>query len=240
MLEVRLVVRAGGQQHDPRVLLVAGRERPQGVAQRLEEWGEPLHPAVAERLGECARDDDAVLEGVAGPRRGLRAVAEHEPAAVGAAPEVGRVEVQVPAAGDADAVDRPQESGVRVDQLRRDQALLEEPLRAVQVVEDQFQEPRALPEARLQGGGLGLRDQQRDRVELPRPRGAVRVAVDVVGDAVLADELLRLVPAADQLRRAEFAQRVEQRLPVRPGRAVAADRLAVSGRRGGGGIQGVE
>ncbi len=49
---------------------------------------------------------------------------------------------------------------------------------------------------------------------LPWPGDAVGVAVDVVGDPVLADQVFGLAPAAGHLRGAEFPQRVEELSPV--------------------------
>ena len=89
----------------------------------------------------------------------------------------------------------PQEAGVREHQLRRQRAVLKKPLRAVEVGEDQFEQACPLDEAAFEMSGFGGRDEERDRIELPGAVHAARVAVDVVGDAVLADEVLGFVPA---------------------------------------------
>ena len=68
----------------------------------------------------------------------------------------------------------------------------------------------------FQGPPLGRRDQERDRVELPGPVHPPGVAVDVVGDAVLADQVLRFLPAAADLVGAQRLEGVDERLPVRP------------------------
>ena len=68
LLEVGRVVRAGGQQHDARVLAAVRRQRRQRVAQRPEERRQPLRVALAERLGQHAPEHDPVLQRVAGAR----------------------------------------------------------------------------------------------------------------------------------------------------------------------------
>ena len=113
VLEVGLVVRAGRQQDDLRGLSRFGRERAQRVALGAEERREPLDLAVAKRLGQAARQDDAVLERIAGAGRRLRAVGEHPPVAVGATREIDGVQVEVDVVRHADAVARPQERRVR-------------------------------------------------------------------------------------------------------------------------------
>ena len=57
-------------------------------------------------------------------------------------------------------------------------------------------------------------DQQRDRVELPRPVHAARVAVDVVGDAVLAQQAVRGIPGLLQLRALHAPEPGEEGRPM--------------------------
>ena len=73
VLEVGLVVRARREQDDARRAVAARRPVPQRRAQGVEEAGEVLHRQLAEHLREDARDDEAVLERVAGTRRRLGA-----------------------------------------------------------------------------------------------------------------------------------------------------------------------
>ena len=75
----------------------------------------------------------------------------------------------------------------------------------------EFEQPAALDEAALRARRLRpAAISERDRVELPRAGDAARVAVDVVGDAVLADQVLGLAPAAGQLGRAEVVERLSK------------------------------
>ena len=77
LLEVRRVVRPGGQQHDARVLAPVRRQRGQRLAQRAEEQRQPLGVAFAERLGQHPAEHDPVLERVACPGRRLGPVGQH-------------------------------------------------------------------------------------------------------------------------------------------------------------------
>ena len=103
----------------------------------------------------------------------------------------------------------PQETGIGEDQLRRQQTFAEQRLRAVQVGQDPLQQAGPLDQA----GSMELASAEEmssgNGVELPGPVHAPRVAVDVVGDAVLADELTGLFPAAGQLGQAERVQGLE-------------------------------
>ena len=56
---------------------------------------------------------------------------------------------------------------------------------------------------------------QRQGVELPAPVAALRVAVDVVGDAVFVDQPAGLFPAAAKLLRTQGLDQLDKPLPVR-------------------------
>ena len=193
---------------------LCGASAVQRVAQRAEERRQPLDVAVAERVGQHARDDDAILERVAGARGRLGAVAEHPRSAPSAAAhQVGGVQVQAAvAAARLDAVARAQEARVAEHQLGRQQPSSSSALRAVQIGQQRVEQPRALGQARLDAPATrSADDQQRDR-RAPGPLHALRVAVDVVGDAVLVDQLLGLVPAPRELGRAAARRAAHEQL----------------------------
>ena len=97
-----------------------------------------------------ARQREPVLERVAGARGRLRAVAEHPPAAVGAAADVDRVEPQMRAARRRDADQRAQEFRIAGDQRRGQPAVAHELRRAVGIGEHGFEQFGALDQAGLQ------------------------------------------------------------------------------------------
>ncbi len=122
--------------------------------------------------------------------------------------------MQVPIAGQVNPVTGPQKTGMREDKVRRQQARLQKPLWAVHIGENHFQEPRSLDQRRFKNLGLGRRDKQRNRVQLPGPIQAARVAIDVVRDAVFANELFGFFPAPAQLAQPQSAQGTDKGSPV--------------------------
>ena len=178
----------------------------EAVAQRGEEGRQVLHLQIAVQLGKDARDDQPVLERVAHAERRLGAVGNDPPAAVGRAREVDGVNVQPDAARHWDADAGAQEARVAVDQRRRQQALAQQVLRAVEVAQDAVEQVRALRHCGLDFGPLLGRQEQRQDVEIPGAVDAARVRVDVVGDAVLAD-LRATVSTRSRISRPEARSR---------------------------------
>ena len=227
VLEVGFVIRSGGQQHDARVVAVARCH----VVQRLPQGGkvrrQPLHLAVAQHLGQDARQHLAILQRIAGPGRALGAVGQHPPTTVRRARQVGGVDVQVAVVGHRQAVARPQKAGVREHQFRRQQPFGEQALRAVYVRQHGVQQPRPLRQGGFQSRPFRRPDNPRHRVQFPRAFHAARVVVHVVRDAVFVDHPPRLLPAVRQFLRAQGLQRLDHVLPVRARLAVGGKRLVV-------------
>ena len=89
---IGLAVGTRREQSDAR--LRALRRRAQAVAQGAEEGRQALDVHRLVGRGKGARQDEPVLQGVAGAGRRLRAVGEHPPAAVRPTPEIGSVDAQ--------------------------------------------------------------------------------------------------------------------------------------------------
>ena len=114
-------------------------------------------------------------------------------------------------------------------QLGGQVALGEQPLRAIEVRQQRIQHPRALRDAGFDGLPFGGRQHEGQRIQRPGTIGALRVGVDVVGDAVLDDEPAReLERAAHGVGRIVGAQPVDERPPVRAHRALRIVQLVVS------------
>jgi hypothetical protein len=235
MLEIGFVVRARRQQHDQRrrafghaVDHVLRRPAQQRFAQRIEERGQVLHMQFAEHLREDTRDDQPVLQRIAGTGGRLRAVGDDPPVTIGRARQVGGVVEQVHAARRADALHLMQVATVAEDDRRRDRAGAQELLRAVDVAEHAVQQVGALRDA---GGDLlplGSRQQQRQRVDFPGPVGAFRIGVDVVGDPVFADLAFHQRQRLADLQALAIRQRTQERIPVRSGRSGRRQQLVVA------------
>ena len=69
----------------------------------------------------------------------------------------------------------PEEGRMAEDQLGRDESLGHQPAVAVDVGEDQVEEGDPLGHRRLETGPFGLVDDQRARIEQPRPAPALVV-----------------------------------------------------------------
>ncbi len=228
VLEVRLVERAG-RQHDGERRLVRRGWRQQPIAQAGEERAdERPHLISPSELGKDARDDLPVLERIARTGRRLRAIAEHPPAPVGRAREIDGVDVQPRAAGRAARRGRPQEVRMTERQLRRNDALREQLLRAVEIGEQRIEQLRPLRDARLDPPPLARRNEERQEIERPRTIAALRIGVDVVGDAVLDDEPARKLDAAARGIGPIDPQPLDQRAPVRADVALVIEQLVVA------------
>jgi hypothetical protein len=119
----------------------------------------------------------------------------------------------------------PEEVVVAVDQRRRQRAVLEQLLRAIEVAEHGVEQARALGDRAGELLPLGRRQDQGQRIDLPRPVGALRIGIDVVGDAVLEDAPAHVIDAVPHLlgrRRVEVGQ---ERLPRGANAAVLGEHL---------------
>ena len=184
---------------------------------RPEEQGQPLHLAIAEDLGQHPREHDPVLQRVAGARGGLGPVRQDVERAVRAPARRRR---HRGGGSGCRGTFRPWQGRrkpgcPKTSSRAARRRCVSSRLRPVQVGQDQVEQPGPLDQPGLDRRGVGRRDQERDRVELPGPVHALRVAVDVVGDAVLADQVLGLFPALAQLGQADRLDPPDERLPVR-------------------------
>jgi len=108
----------------------------QAGAKFAEERRQPLDVHLAVKARKGLRNDEAVLERIAGARGRLRAVAEHPPAPVGTAADVGGIEAQPAPAGRRDAAHRGEEIGRAGDGRGGQQALPHQRALAVDIGQD--------------------------------------------------------------------------------------------------------
>ena len=225
MLEVGLVARPRRQQRDARVR--PGRAvAQQALDHRAEGRGHPLHLQRAEGLGKLLADDQPVLQQIAQARGRLGALADHPPAAVGRARQVEGHHMQPAVARRAHAVHRPQVLRMRQHQRGRQQAVMQQVLRAVEIGQRRVEQPRALAHAGLDVAPLVGRDQQRQQLQRPGACALAAFGIDVVGRAVLAHPALHPRQARGQIQPAGHAVGLEEAFPHR--------RQAGGGRRGSG------
>ena len=72
-------------------------------------------------------------------------------------------------------------------QLGRQQTVAQQALRPVKIRQDRVEQRCPLPHRGLDHRPFAMVQEHRHRIERPRPIGALRVAIHVVGDAMLVD-----------------------------------------------------
>jgi len=107
----------------------------------------------------------------------------------------------------------------------------EQPLRPVQIREQRIEHARALHDTFLDLAPFILRDDEGQWIKCPRPVGALRIGVDVVGDAVLDDQTPReFERAARAIVRLIGGQTFNERSPVRTHGALCIEKFIVAAR----------
>ena len=124
-----------------------------------------------------------------------------------------------------------------IDQLGGQQTLGDQLLRPVDIREYAIEHLRTLGDAPSQFVPFGGGDDLGQQVQFPRAVGAVRVGVDVVGDAVFPQLPVEQGLALGQLLRAAALQVGEQLLPVRTHAAVDGQHFMPGRGAWGQGIQ---
>ena len=232
MFEVCFRIRTGRQQHQAGRLAVGARAQAlQHVEQAAIAGGQPLHLHLPERFGKEARDDQPVLQRIAEPRRRLRPVADHPPLPVSSARDVEGDDVQERPAGRPLPDQRTQVARMPQYQRRRQQVGRQQLLGPVGIGHDRGEQLRALCDAGLDAGPLIGFDQVRKDVQRPRPFATPVVAVDVVGDAVVAHLTLDRAAAAREIGKPARAEMREELAPRPPQRSVRCAQLVVVARR---------
>ena len=100
-------------------------------------------------------------------------------------------------------------------------------MRAVKVRQDVVQQVRALDQAGFERIPLGGRNEERNRIQIPRAVHAERIAVDIVGDAVFANSLPGDLPAAGKFFGAERGHGTDESIPMRAQNAWGGGHLVV-------------
>ncbi len=216
-------MRAGGQDGDAAGW--PGDHAVQGVAEAAEEAGEPMDIHLAIDVRQCARGGDAVLQRKAGAGRRLGAVAQHPPFAVGPAAELEGAEMQEMPAGRLHADQRSQELRAGGDQARRQQAVGDQAVFAVDVGDDRLEQFGALHQPGGDRLPFALIDQQRYMSKRPGALGGTNLVVDAVIDAGIAQILIGAGKAARQLLRPQCVERIDQRFPDGAHGAFGVDHL---------------
>src|SRR5437870_2371790 len=89
-------------------------------------------------------------------------------------------------------------------------------LRTINIGQDRFEQACPLDQAVVEPVAFLGREDERNRVELPGPSQAARIAEDVVRNAILTDEFSSVVPALSKLVQPKPFEMPEKLLPVIP------------------------
>lgn len=189
----------------------------------LEERRDARHVHRLVEIGEGAREHQAVLQRIARAGRRLGAIAEHPPAPVGPAADIGGIDRQIASAGRRHAADRAQIFGAAGNGGGRQRAFGHQPAFAIDVPQHQLQKLGALLDAGAELLPVGLVDQERQMAERPGPVGTV--AGRAVGDAGLAQVAVGHAKAAFDLVGRQRAEGVEEPVPDRARAAVRPEEL---------------
>jgi hypothetical protein len=216
MLEVRGIVDARREHHDPGEIDLARRERREHVEQLRGVVVDGQNRRVLENLGKHLLRDDPVLEHVRHAGRHAEVVLEHVDGAVGVAHEVGAADVRPYAVGRVRADAAFEEVRRRGDDILGHDAVGDNAPVVVKVVDEMIERREPLNETALDARPLGCFDRARDHVERPRPVDVLAFGVDGKRDPHLGDRAFGVALALGELaltERREIAREMRGRGP---------------------------
>ena len=192
MLEIGPAGGAPGEHHHPGILLVVQGQGGKGTAQGLQKAGQPAQGGFPVEAGQGPGHQDTVLQGIAGPGRGLGAIVEHPETPIGQAHQIGAMEDQPGTAGLDSGVDRAQEPRMGKDQFRGQQSARQYRGRTVEVIQQPLQQSDPLDQPGLHPVPLKAIDQQGHRIQYPGPLGLPGIIVEAIGHPVVLEQPLDL------------------------------------------------
>ena len=220
--------RPRAHEHDPPV--VASAKALEALLHAEEVAGEAPRAAVAEQLRQAMAERHPAGQRIAVADRGVGLVAQDHPFARRRPRHVAGVGVEEAPLGCL-AVDAGAHEGrAAQEQRRRQAAVLQQPLLAVQVGQDGVDQPGTLQDSGRQALPLVVRQKHRHQVQPPRMRPIVRVGVDVERDAALAQQPPRALRRRRPPLRPHGGKAVDEPAPMRPDAAVRRQHLVESGR----------
>ena len=121
----------------------------------------------------------------------------------------------------------PQEGRIGVKQFAGKSPVREQGLRAVKIFKNALSKAARWMMPFFDVAPFLCRNQKGKHIDLPGPIGALRIAVDVVGDSVLADAALRACPSAGQFGGTDLFKRVQKLRPMWTVLSALIERLIV-------------
>ena len=114
-------------------------------------------------------------------------------------------------------------------QRRWHQAVLEQLLRTVDILQHRIQQSGALNDGALDALPFLMRQHQRQHIQIPRPVVATRIGIDVVGNAVFAHLALHRLQTLAHLHITGRAQMIMQGAPVRTWLTIGTQHFVIEG-----------
>ncbi len=136
---------AGGEQSKARVAGGFRRQALQAFLPGFEEGANLAHLHRLEQLGQHARHDAAVFQRIGKARRFAGAVGQYAPGAIGAAHQIGGIEMDVPGRGRRlvgfrnSGAQRPQIGVAGINKCRRQMPVFQQLAGAIEIGKHQFQ-----------------------------------------------------------------------------------------------------
>ena len=195
VLEVRGVERSGGEHHHRGIGLVGRRGVAQGPQQMRGVVVDRAHPVSAEQVREHPRHHPTVLHDVGDPRRGAQIVFEHPEGALRITDDVDAGDVDAHAVGRVDADGFAVEVLTGGHQPARDDAVAQDLLVAIDIVEELLQCPDPLSDAAFELRPLGGRDDPGHQIQR---EGPLLLAGQRKGDALIDEGPPQRIRASTQ------------------------------------------
>src|SRR5262249_157224 len=128
MLEIGFVMRPWCEENNARLVAPRRSKVEEHSTLLPEEGAQTLHVAVTDFVGQNSRDHVPIFPGVTGSARSLGAVRQDPPLAIGRAPQVTCMQMQINLRADLNAAAGTQKSLIRIHQFGREKAIAEEAL----------------------------------------------------------------------------------------------------------------
>src|SRR4051812_20392290 len=106
--------------------------------------------------------------------------------------------MQIGLSGNPQSVTGPKKSRIGKNQSRRNQAVSQQTLWSIKIGENQIKKLCALGEASFDRSPFIRWDQQRDHVQFPRAIHSLRITIDIVGHAMLANDAASVLPTSGE------------------------------------------
>ena len=223
LLEIRLVERSGGQENDIRFHPGTGRERGESGAQSVEKSPHASDPSLPENVRKNAGEHHAILQCVTHSGRSLGAVGNNPPRTVRCPRDIGGIHGKPDVIFYGMSAAGSQVGRVSENERGGKEAIRQESLIPIQVIEDAIQKPNPLANSFRDGLPFPRGEAQGDWIQLPGSKQASRLRV--VGRPVVVKNLSCLVPASRNLLRSETREESRDVAPVRADAAVRPDHL---------------